>query len=161
MANGTIGSLDSGDAVMLNSSTQCGDWSMFIFAAPETYEQSFQGQGYICSSSYYSADIEVTALNSVASSSVVFSIDEFNRTKSPINSTTLDIPMFENAFLSQNWSSKFQAPDVFTNPTQPIRPKMGGPLILVGAQNSFDLRAMVANPYLPHQARQVKQRFLG
>jgi len=80
-----------------------------------------------------------------------------NSTKSLIDSTTLDIPVFEDTFLSQNWSSKFREPSYSTRPLAHI----GGPLILVGAQNNYDLRAMIANPNVLGQARQVKQRFLG
>lgn len=143
--------------VMLNSSTKCGDRSMFFYATPLEFGKEFKAQEYVCNTSYYSADVEVTAMNSVKSSIVSFDVGEFNRTKSLIDSTTLDIPVFEDTFLSQNWSSKFREPSYSTRPLAHI----GGPLILVGAQNNYDLRAMIANPNVLGQARQVKQRFLG
>ncbi|KAE8449814.1 hypothetical protein EG329_007291 [Mollisiaceae sp. DMI_Dod_QoI] len=159
-SNGTAEDFPSDKSIAINSSSQCGDRTMFFLAAPESV-QPYQAKGYICASGYYSANLPVTISNTGSSSSFSFDEKEFNRTKTPLSSNILNMTGFENTFLSQNWSTKFQPPDASTNPVMTTRPSVGGPLILVGAQNGFDMLAMIANPNLVEQARQVKQRLLG
>jgi len=65
--------------VMLNSSTKCGDRSMFFYATPLEFGKEFKAQGYVCNTGYYSADVEVTAMNSIKSSIVSFDVGEFNQ----------------------------------------------------------------------------------
>lgn len=159
--NGTAMDLNFDHPIMLNTSTQCGRRSMYLFATPYIENQTFRAQGQICTSSYFSASLPVTVSNIGTSSTVIFDTQEFENIKVPIPPTTLDIHTFENAFLSQNWSSKLRSPDSSSNPDLPLRPRLGGPLNLLGAQNNFDLQTMLANADLTDQARQIKQRFLG
>jgi hypothetical protein len=93
--------------------------------------------------------------------SVTFDTKVFQNARQPISSNVFDISTFENSFLSQNWATKFQSSNSSLNPDLPIRPKLGGPLSLLGAENSFNLPEMLANSNLTVQARQIKQRFLG
>ncbi|KUJ17961.1 uncharacterized protein LY89DRAFT_781079 [Mollisia scopiformis] len=158
--NGSAADFTTETPIAINSSSQCGNRTMFFLATPESV-QPYQAKGYICSSGYYSAILPVTVSNTGTSSSFKFDEQQFNRTKTPIPANVLNLTDFENTFLSQNWSTKFQPPDSSTNPVMTIRPGIGGPLILVGAQNGFDIPAMIANPNLVDQGRQVKQRLLG
>ncbi|KAH7399809.1 hypothetical protein BKA64DRAFT_722635 [Cadophora sp. MPI-SDFR-AT-0126] len=158
--NGTAEGVNSSNPIMLNTSSECGNRRMFFLSTPDD-DQGFQAKGYICGTIYFSAEIPVTISSTGSFSQATFDVELFNRTKAPISANVLDISQFENAFLSQNWTSKFQAPNSAGIPTQALRPQIGGPLILVGAQNNFDLRAMIGNSNLPDQARQVQQRFLG
>ncbi|PVH89113.1 hypothetical protein DL98DRAFT_565261 [Cadophora sp. DSE1049] len=158
--NGTAEGVNSSNPIMLNTSSECGDRRMFFLSTPDD-EQGFQAKGYICRTSYFSAEVPVTISSTGSFSQATFDTKLFNRTKALISATTLDISQLEDAFLSQNWTSKFQAPNSGGIPTQSLRPQIGGPLILVGAQNNFDLRTMIENTDLPDQARQVQQRFLG
>jgi hypothetical protein len=159
--NGTLEGLDADHPIMLNTSSQCGDRSMFIFATSYKEGDDFKAQGQICKSTYLSADLPVTVSNDGSSSRITFDEIQFNISKSPIDSSTLDTQSFERAFLSQAWSSKFQLPDPSLNSTLPAKPRLGGPLILLGAQHDFDLAKMMANPNFVDQARQIKQRFFG
>ncbi|CZR53400.1 uncharacterized protein PAC_03278 [Phialocephala subalpina] len=160
VSNGTAEDFSGNRSIALNLSSQCGDRTMFFLAAPESV-QPYQAQGYICGSSYYSANLPVVVSNTGSASSFNFDEKEFNRTKIPLSASVLNMTGFENTFLSQNWSSKFQPPDSSSNPVLTVRPGVGGPLILVAAQNGFNMTAMIANPNLVEQARQVKQRLLG
>ena len=159
--NGTVAGLDESHPIVLNSSTQCGDRSIFFFATPYKQNETFQAQGQVCKSTYYSANLPVTISTFGSQSTVKFDTIRFNITKSSLDSTDIDTTNFEKAFLSQDWSSRLQAPNSSSNPLSPIRPRFGGPLILLGAQNNFDVQAMTANPNLADQARQIKQRFFG
>lgn len=159
--NGTINSLDDTHPILLNSSTQCGSRSILFFASPYKQNEKFQAQGQVCKSSYYSANLPVTVSTFGSSSKFTFDTTRFNITKSSLDSTSLDLTKFESAFFSQNWSSKLQAPDLSSNPLLPVRPKLGGPLILLGAQNNFDIQSMLADSNLTDQARQIRQRFFG
>ncbi|KAH6683362.1 hypothetical protein B0J14DRAFT_556608 [Halenospora varia] len=159
--NGTYQGMNSSNPLMLNATKECGDRSMFFFTTPYKYNQTFQAQGHICETNYYQANVPVTMDNGASSSSFDFDKDLYVRTRTAVDTKKWDVSSFETAFLSQNWSSKFQPPDTSSNPALPVRPQIGGPLILVGAQNDFDLIAMINNPNLGAQAQQVKQRFLG
>jgi hypothetical protein len=159
--NGTVEDLDSDHPIMLNSSAECGNRSMFIFATSYEEGDNFQAQGQICKSSYFSAELPVTVTNTGSSSTFRFDESQFNLSKTAINSETLDIAAFEKSFLGSDWSSKFRAPSSSSNPTLAERPRLGGPLILLGAQNNFDVVKMISNPNLVDEARQIKQRFFG
>jgi hypothetical protein len=159
--NGTAEDLNSEHPILLNTTAQCGTRSMFFFADPYVQNQTFNASGQICTSSYFSATLPVTVSNTQITPSVTFDAKAFDSLKEPIASSVLNIPNFETAFLSQDWSSKFQAPNWSTISDLPLRPKFGGPLNLLGAQNKFNLSKMLANSNLTDQARQIKQRFFG
>ena len=159
--NGSATDFNFDNPILLNTSSQCGNRTMFFFATPLLQNQTLQAEGQICTSTYFSANIPVTVTNTGSSSDVSFDAVEFENTKTAITPTTLDIPAFENAFLSQNWSSKFQSPESSSNPDLPVRPILGGPLNLLGAQNNFDVAAMLSNTNLTGQALQIKQAFFG
>lgn len=67
----------------------------------------------------------------------------------------------EDAFLSYDWTNKFQFPDVtgITYLTQ--KSEVGGPLVPLGAQYGRNITTMLAATDLLDQARQAKQRFIG
>lgn len=159
--NGTFEGLNGTNPIMLNSSSECGDRSMFIFATPYKEGDYFRALGQVCKSSYYSADIPVTVSNVGSSSSFKFDGVLFNMTRAPVNSRIFDVAAFENGFLTQDWSSKFQSPRSTSSPPLPLRPRLGGPMALLGAQNDYDLAKMSTSPNLVDQARQIKQRFFG
>jgi hypothetical protein len=159
--NGTAEDLNAKHPILLNTTSQCGTRSMFFFAEPYVQNQTFRALGQICTSTYFSASLPVTVSNTESPPSIIFDADAFESAKTPIASSVLNISTFEASFLSQHWSSKFQSPNSSSNPGLPLRPKFGGPLNLLGAQNGFDLPRMLANPNLVDQARQIKQRFLG
>jgi hypothetical protein len=159
--NGTVEGFNSSNPMALNASSECGNRTLFFLAAKETYGQIFQAKGQICASNYFYGNVPVTVVNKASSSDVTFDSQQFDLVKQPIDPSIFNISAFENVFLSQNWSTKFQPPDASTNPTLAIRSEIGGPLILVGAQNNFDIEAMVNNPSLVEQAQRVKQRLLG
>jgi len=156
--NGTLNGLDANHPILLNSSFECGDRSILFLTTPYAENQPFQAQGQVCASNYYSANVSVTVSGSGPSPNVSFNEVAFNLTKTAIDPSLLDVPSFENSFLSQNWSSKFQLPQ---SSMTLISPRIGGPLALLGAQNNFDLAKMLADPSLADQARQIKQRFFG
>jgi hypothetical protein len=159
--NGTVDDLDAEHPIMLNTSSECGDRSMFIFATSYQEGENFQAQGQICKSTYFSAELPVTVTNDGSTSSFAFDEIQFNISRASVPSSALDIQTFEKAFLSDAWSSKFQPPDPSSNSTPPIRPRLGGPLVLLGAQSGFDVTKMMSDSNLVDQARQIKQRFLG
>lgn len=159
--NGTAGGLNADHPILLNTTSQCGNRSIFFLAEPYVQNQTFRAAGQVCSSSYFSASLPVTVSNADLPPSVTFDTKVFQNARQPISSNVFDISTFENSFLSQNWATKFQSSNSSLNPDLPIRPKLGGPLSLLGAENSFNLPEMLANSNLTVQARQIKQRFLG
>lgn len=158
--NGTVEGLDTNHPILLNTSSECGDRSMFIFATSYEEGDNFQARGQICKSSYFSAELPVTVTNNGSSSTFNFDTAQFNTSKSAVSSNDIDISAFEKAFMSSDWQSKFQAPISTSNPPT-SRPKLGGPLTLLGARNNFDITKMMDNPNLVDEARQIKQRFFG
>lgn len=159
--NGTFDGLNATNPIMLNSSSECGDRSMFIFATPYKEGDYFRALGQVCKSSYYSAEIPVTVSRVGSSSSFKFDKILFNMTRTPVNSAMFNITTFENGFLNQDWTARFQVPDSDSNPAVSIRPRLGGPMALLGAKNNYDLAKMTTSTSLIDQARQIKQRFFG
>lgn len=159
--NGTAEDINAEHPILLNTTSQCGTRSMFFFAEPYVQNETFRALGQICTSTYFSASLPVTVSNTESPPSIQFDTDTFESTKTPIAPSILDIATFEASFLSQSWSTKFQSPNSSSNHNLPLRPKFGGPLNLLGAQNNFDVSRMMVNSNLVDQARQIKQRFLG
>ena len=160
-SNGTMADLTPGYPILLNTTSQCGTRSMFFLAESYKQNQTFRALGQVCTSSYYSASLPVTVSNAESPPSITFDSKVFESTKEPIASNVLNTSAFESSFLDQNWAFKFQFPNSSLNPDLPLRPKLGGPLGLLGAEHNFDLSEMLSNPNLTTQARQIKQRFLG
>ena len=159
--NGSVADLGAKSPIILNVSSECGDRSMFIFASSYQEGETFQGAGQICKSTYFSAELPVTITNDGSSSTFSFDNTQFNVSKTLTSSSILDIPTFEKAFLSNGWSSKFQALGATSNPTPAVRPPLGGPLVLLGAQYGFDIGNMMNASDLVGQAQQIKQRLFG
>jgi hypothetical protein len=157
--NGTVSDLSASNQILLNATSQCGTRDVFFLTEPYVWNETFKAIGQVCSSSYYSASLPVTVSN--AESQPSFDTEVYESEKQSISTNVLDIPTFERSFLNENWASKFQSPSPGSNPDLPRWPKLGGPLNLLGAENSFNLSSMFVNPNLTTQARQIKQRFLG
>ena len=160
-SNGTVADLTPSNPILLNTTSQCGTRSMFFLAEPYAENQTFRALGQVCTSSYYSATLPVTVSNADLPPAITFDSKVFASAREPIASNVLDTSAFESLFLNQNWASKFQFPNSSVNPDLPLRPRLGGPLGLLGAENDFDISEMLSNPNLTTQARQIKQRFLG
>ncbi|KAG9244511.1 hypothetical protein BJ878DRAFT_550247 [Calycina marina] len=161
--DGTLQNLDDVHPVALNISTQCGDRNIFFFVGPYQQNGKLQATGQVCKSTYYSATLPVTvsSSSSTSSSSISFDSMRFKVTRTALDSTDLDIAALESAFLSQNWTTKFQLPDTILNPLLPLHAQLGGPLALLGAKNGFDTKALFDLPDLVEQAREIKQVFFG
>lgn len=158
-SNGTLSDLGANNEILLNTTSQCGTRNIFFLAEPYVWNQTFKALGQVCSSSYSSASLPVTVSN--ADSSPSFDTKMYESKKQSVSKDDLDIPAFEKSFLNENWAFKFRSPSPGSNPDLPGWPKLGGPLSLLGAENSFNLSRMFANTNLTTQAQQIKQRFLG
>jgi len=160
-SNGMVQNMDEEKPITVNTSTQCGDRSIFFLVSPYDQNKDIQATGQVCKSTYFSANLPVTVSSFGSSSTISFDMMRFNITKDAVDVSHLNITGFESSFLSQDWSTKFHSPDLASNPLLSLRPKFGGPLALVGAQNDFNLQTMFRNPNIVDQARRIKQRFFG
>jgi hypothetical protein len=143
--------------VGVNSTRECDGRQLFFVTTP-LHNESTRAGGYVCSSYYHMANTTVTVLLSSSVSQVVFDEETFNQSKSPIESTFINISSFEDLFLSSQWSTKFQPPQ--PNPSVPYT-EVAGPLLPIAAGYSFDVNRMLASANLVDEARKVKQRFFG
>lgn len=142
---------DSGTGTgMTNFTGNCGPRNMFFVNAPYQPNTSFAAQGYVCSSGYVAANLTATVSITKDSSNVAFDLNAFNRLKIPIDSRTFNTSLIENAFLSDTWSTRTQNPR-----------NVGGALLPLAVKHNFNLRSMLADGSLLHDALQIKQRFFG
>lgn len=145
----------------VNISSECGTRSMFWVATPNGNGTKFEAEGHICSTKYYSASLPVTVFNDGSASIISFDTDLFDRSKAVVGPEIIDILDFERNFRDQDWVSKFKAPDESNNPSQLIRPRFAGPLVLIGSQSAFSIVDIIGNKDIAKQARRIKQRMFG
>jgi len=159
--NGTIQDMNDSRSVAFNTSTQCGDRSILFFVSPYDQNKNIQASGQVCKSVYYSANIPVTVSSFGSPSTVSFDSIRFNMTKTALDLRDLNITGFESDLFNQDWSTKFQSPDLGFNSLLSNPPKFGGPLSLLGAQNKFNIKNLLENPNIVHQARKIQELFFG
>ncbi|RDW71544.1 hypothetical protein BP6252_08107 [Coleophoma cylindrospora] len=159
----TFGVTYDAASTVINSTEQCGNRSVILLSPPWSKygDTSFQPRGHICTSSYYSGNVLVSVSNTGSSSSVTFDTNHFESVKVRVNPDAMNMSSFEAAFLSYNWTEKFQSPDVTGSPYLKQSSEVGGPLVPLGAQYGRNITTMLATTDFLDQARQVKQRFLG
>ncbi|RDW82963.1 hypothetical protein BP5796_04454 [Coleophoma crateriformis] len=158
-----FGEMYSSTSTVINSTEQCGNRSVILLSPPWSKygDTSFQPRGHVCTSSYYSGNVLVSVSNTGSSSSVAFDTNHFDSVKARVNPDAMNTSSFEAAFLSYNWTGKFQFPDVTGIPYMKQSSEVGGPLVPLGAQYGRNITTMLAATDFLDQARQVKQRFLG
>jgi len=121
----------------------------------DTWSSSFKAEAWSCQTTYYAADIPVTA--STASNGTILQIDDeaFSAGKSPLQNAILDQSRFEAAFLDKNWTSMIYTPNYSD------QENFGGASAILGALYDFNPASMIGTDTVVENARRIKQRFLG
>ncbi|KAK6002785.1 hypothetical protein QM012_001535 [Aureobasidium pullulans] len=140
---------------MSNSTSNCGDRTMFFYATPAS--SPFRVQADLCSTSFYSSEILATVALNQSSTNVTFDQGESLRNRRPLDPAEYNVSQLHDAFFSSNWSSHFiRFPDEDT-------PIFGGPLMSIAAGDKYsnNITKLLASSTLPQEANELYQQFLG
>lgn len=140
---------------MSNSTSSCGNHTMFFYATPASNPMRFQAN--LCSANFYSSEVLATVSLNQSSTDITFSQDENLRNRRPLDPAIYNISQLQDAFFSSNWSSHFLS---FPNEDTPV---FGGPLmsITAGDKYSNNITKLFASSSLPQEANELYQQFFG
>ncbi|KAI1388600.1 uncharacterized protein F4822DRAFT_251261 [Hypoxylon trugodes] len=138
--------------------TNCSQDEFLIITTPWSNNMTpgnFTITGQVCNARYYTGDTDVTVAFDRGDSSVHVQINEsqYKSSRSQIPLSTANINSFQDAFLSQNWSTHLQ---------RPIENRgMYGPAILLSALYNYSPGQLIGDPLMLQNAARLKQRFFG
>jgi hypothetical protein len=139
---------------MSNSTSDCGDRSMFFYIAPES--SPFALEAHLCSQNFYSSDVLATVSMNQSSTNITFDQAESLRNRQLLEPTVYNISQLQDSFFSSNWSTHFLS----LNQTAPV---FGGPFISIAAGDKYsnNITKLFASSSLPQEANELYQQFLG
>jgi hypothetical protein len=147
-----------------NATSGCGNRAL-IFAKDAGFEvRSTQVQAHVCSRTLYSANILVNVTINQSSTLVSFDQNEFNRKRAvwQLEGNVHNLPIFEQAFLSPDWATKFPhyAQDLDHEGGDDM-PYFEGPLLPIAVDHANNSTQIVENVDIAHEVSRLYQQFFG
>ncbi|KAI5198770.1 hypothetical protein E4T39_06562 [Aureobasidium subglaciale] len=139
---------------MSNSTSACGDRTMFFCATPAS--EPFGVQAQLCSHAFYSSEILATVTVNQSSTNVTFDQQESFRNRQLLDPSVYNISQLRESFFSSNWTARF-----LTSGSE--APVFDGPLISIAASSKYnsDPARLINSTTLPQEANRIYQQFLG
>jgi hypothetical protein len=135
-----------------NSTSDCGDRSMFFYSTPES--SPFELNAHLCSQDFYSSEVLATVSMNQSSTNITYDQDENLRNRQALDPAIYNITQLQDSFFSSNWSNHFLGSRAQIS---------GGPLISIAAGEKYsnDLDKLLASSSLPQEANELYQQFMG
>ncbi|EXJ77095.1 hypothetical protein A1O3_10253 [Capronia epimyces CBS 606.96] len=153
---------DNSSGQYYNATPQCDDRQVVLSTngtwsgdTSDSWNKYFKAAAWSCKTSFYAADMLVTATTGPSGTTLDVDDAVFNARRSLLPATSLDQDRFEDAFLNLNWTSMIYTPN--TNSL----PSFGGVSALLAAMYDFNPGSMMDTGSVGESARRIKQRFLG
>ncbi|RDW58610.1 hypothetical protein BP6252_13086 [Coleophoma cylindrospora] len=141
---------DSRDLVLMsNASSGCTNRSIMSYNALWASNQSLVIKSYVCSTSYYEAQLPVTIAVSDTHTQILFDRKESQRKEQLVDSHKFNLQQLDDSFLDSNWMAHFH------------QSNFGGPSQAIAVQYDYDIQRLVNSESLDHDASRVMQQWFG